>query len=57
MSARVQHKLAFWGTVAGVVLLVDFAKGLAMQKFPSSGLVKFLSYGSWPAGQTSSEQL
>lgn len=51
MSAHTRRRLAFWGTVAGVVLLVDFGKGLLAQKFPNTGLVKFLNYGNWPAGQ------
>lgn len=51
MPAHTRRRLAFWGTVAGVVLLVDFGKGLLAQKFPNTGLVKFLNYGNWPAGQ------
>ncbi len=47
------RKTAFWATVVGVVLLTDFAKGLLLQKFPQDGLVKFLSYGEWPAANSS----
>ena len=46
------RKIAGWATVVGVVLLVDFAKGLVLQKFPNDGLVKFLTYGSWPAANS-----
>jgi hypothetical protein len=46
------RKAGFWLTVVGVVLLTDFAKGLVLQKFPNEGLVKFLTYGSWPAANS-----
>jgi hypothetical protein len=49
----VPRKAAFWATVVGVVLLTDFAKGLILQKFPNDGLVKFLTYGEWPAANSS----
>ncbi len=50
------RKTGFWLTVVGVVLLTDFAKGFVLQKFPSDGLVKFLSYGSWPAANSSAPE-
>jgi hypothetical protein len=37
-------KLAFWGTVAGVSILSQFALELAADKAPALGLRRFVAY-------------
>lgn len=37
------RRVAFWGAVAGVSLVSPFVLELAAERWPSSGLIRFLS--------------